>query len=62
MSGILDGKVAIVTGAGQPRPARSLHRGWVWTASVLAAQLPGAFGPSLTPLERSADVFSWDSI
>ena len=28
----------------------------------LAEQLKGAFGPSLTPLERSGDVFSWDPI
>ncbi|MGX0978414.1 NAD(P)-dependent dehydrogenase (short-subunit alcohol dehydrogenase family) [Roseovarius sp. MBR-51] len=46
----------------QPRPVRSLHRGEGWTASALAEQLPGAFGPSLTPLERSADVFSWDPV
>lgn len=46
----------------QPRPVRVLHRGDGWTAEALAAQLPGAFGPSLVPLERSADVFSWDPV
>jgi NAD(P)-dependent dehydrogenase (short-subunit alcohol dehydrogenase family) len=46
----------------QPRPVRSLHRGGGWTPEALAEQLPGAFGPSLTPLERSADVFSWDPV
>lgn len=46
----------------QPRPVRSLHRGEGWSAEALAEQLPGAFGPSLTPLERSADVFSWDPV
>ncbi|KRE04395.1 3-hydroxyacyl-CoA dehydrogenase [Bosea sp. Root381] len=46
----------------QPRPVRGLHRGEGWTPEALAAQLPGAFGPSLTPLERSADVFSWDPV
>lgn len=46
----------------QPRPVRSLHRGDGWTPEALAEQLPGAFGPSLTPLERSADVFSWDPV
>jgi NAD(P)-dependent dehydrogenase (short-subunit alcohol dehydrogenase family) len=46
----------------QPRPVRSLHRGEGWTPETLAEQLPGAFGPSLTPLERSADVFSWDPV
>jgi len=46
----------------QPRPIRGLHRGDGWTPEALAEQLPGAFGPSLTPLERSADVFSWDPV
>lgn len=46
----------------QPRPVRVLHRSDGWTASALADQLPGAFGASLTPLERSADVFSWDPV
>ncbi len=46
----------------QPRPVRSLHRGEGWTPEALAEQLPHAFGPSLTPLERSADVFSWDPV
>lgn len=46
----------------QPRPIRSLHRGDGWTPEALAEQLPGAFGPSLVPLERSADVFSWDPV
>ena len=46
----------------QSRPVRALHRGEGWTPEAIAAQLPGAFGPSLTPLERSADVFSWDPV
>jgi len=46
----------------QPRPIRSIHRDGGWTPESLAAQLPGAFGPSFTPLERSADVFSWDPV
>ncbi len=46
----------------QPRPIRSLHRSEGWTAAALAAQLPGAFASSFTPLERSADVFSWDPV
>ncbi len=46
----------------QPRPVRALHRGEGWTPEALAEQLPGAFGPSLTPLERSAEVFSWDPV
>jgi NAD(P)-dependent dehydrogenase (short-subunit alcohol dehydrogenase family) len=46
----------------QPRPVRSMHRGEGWTPEALDQQLKGAFGPSLTPLERSGDVFSWDPI
>ncbi len=46
----------------QPRPIRSLHRSDGWTPQTLDAQLKGAFGPSLTPLERSGDVFSWDPV
>jgi NAD(P)-dependent dehydrogenase (short-subunit alcohol dehydrogenase family) len=46
----------------QSRPVRSLHHGGGWTPEALSEQLPGAFGPSLTPLERSADVFSWDPV
>src|SRR5262250_977979 len=46
----------------QPRPIRSIHRSDGWTAAKLDEQLKGAFGPSLTPLERSGDVFSWDPV
>jgi hypothetical protein len=43
-------------------PIRAIHRSDGWTPEKLDAQLKGAFGPSCTPLERSADVFAWDSI
>jgi NAD(P)-dependent dehydrogenase (short-subunit alcohol dehydrogenase family) len=46
----------------QPRPIRSIHRSDGWTPAKLDEQLKGAFGPSLTPLDRSGDVFSWDPI
>jgi len=46
----------------QPRPIRTLHRSDGWTPERLDQQLKGAFGPSLTPLDRSGDVFSWDPI
>jgi len=46
----------------QPRPIRALHRSDGWTPQRIAEQLKGAFGPSLTPLERSGDVFSWDPV
>jgi NAD(P)-dependent dehydrogenase (short-subunit alcohol dehydrogenase family) len=44
----------------QPRPISTLHRPEGWTPDAIDAQLKGAFGPSLTPLERSGDVFTWD--
>ncbi len=46
----------------QTRPIRSIHRSEGWTPAGLDAQLKGAFGPSFTPLDRSADVFAWDPI
>jgi NAD(P)-dependent dehydrogenase (short-subunit alcohol dehydrogenase family) len=46
----------------QPRPIRTIHRSDGWTPAKLDEQLKGAFGPSLTPLERSGDVFSWDPV
>lgn len=46
----------------QPRPIRTLHRGDGWTPEALAAQLPNAWKSSLTPLERTRNVFPWDAI
>jgi NAD(P)-dependent dehydrogenase (short-subunit alcohol dehydrogenase family) len=46
----------------QTRPIRSLHRSDGWTPERIAAQLKGAFAESFTPLDRSADVFSWDPV
>jgi NAD(P)-dependent dehydrogenase (short-subunit alcohol dehydrogenase family) len=46
----------------QPRPIRALHRSDGWTPQTIDQQLKGAFGPSLTPLDRSGDVFSWDPV
>ncbi len=46
----------------QPRPIRVIHRSDGWTPEKIAEQLKGVFGPSLTPLERSGGVFSWDPI
>lgn len=46
----------------QPRPVRTLHRSDGWTPERLDQQLKGAFASSLTPLERSSDVFSWDPV
>jgi len=46
----------------QPRPIRTLHRGDGWTPEALAAQLPGAWKSSMTPLERGRNVFPWEAI
>src|SRR5687767_941647 len=46
----------------QNRPIRVLHRSDGWTPEKLDAQLKGAFKQSLTPLERSGDVFTWDPV
>jgi short-subunit dehydrogenase len=44
----------------QPRPVGTLHRPEGWTPKAIDEQFAGAFGLSLTPLERSGDVFNWD--
>ncbi len=46
----------------QNRPIRTLHRSDGWTPEKIAEQIKGAFAASLTPLERSGDVFSWDPL
>ena len=44
----------------QPRPVATLHRAEGWTPEAIGRDIKGAFGSSLTPLERSGDVFTWD--
>ena len=46
----------------QPRPVRSVHRQEGWTARSLAEHGIPALKASFVPVERSADVFSWDPI
>jgi NAD(P)-dependent dehydrogenase (short-subunit alcohol dehydrogenase family) len=46
----------------QPRPVKTIHRAEGWTPETLAAELKTAFASSLTPLERSEDVFNWDPL
>jgi hypothetical protein len=45
-----------------PRPVRSMHREDGWTVESIANDLIPAFEPSLSPLEVSGQVFSWDPI
>ena len=46
----------------QSRPLRSVHRGEGWTPETCAEHLYPALKSGFYPLERTADVFSWDSI
>ncbi len=46
----------------QPRPVRTMHRSAGWTAEALAETLLPAWRSSLTPLERTRDVYSWDAV
>jgi NAD(P)-dependent dehydrogenase (short-subunit alcohol dehydrogenase family) len=46
----------------QPRPVRSIHHAEGWTPERLAETLPGTLGHHLTPLETSAQYFSYDPL
>ena len=46
----------------QPRPIKTIHQAEGWTPEQIAGELKTAFASSLTPLERSEDVFNWDPI
>ncbi|MDO4592493.1 MAG: SDR family oxidoreductase [Comamonadaceae bacterium] len=46
----------------QPRPVRSVHRSEGWTPEFIAEHGMPALKASFVPMDRSADVFSWDPI
>ena len=46
----------------QPRPERSVHRSEGWTAETVASHAMPSLKAGFYPLDRSADVFSWDPI
>lgn len=46
----------------QNRPLRSLHHATGWTPELIAEKAMPAFEKNFYPLERSADVFSWDPV
>lgn len=46
----------------QSRPVRSIHRAEGWTCESLAEHGMPALKTSFYPLDRSADIFSWDPI
>ena len=47
---------------GQSRPIRSVHRDEGWTPETVASHAIPAMKASFYPLDRSADVFSWDPV
>jgi NAD(P)-dependent dehydrogenase (short-subunit alcohol dehydrogenase family) len=46
----------------QSRPLRSVHRGEGWTPESIAEHGMAGLRASFLPLDRSADVFSWDPV
>ncbi|HSW08948.1 SDR family NAD(P)-dependent oxidoreductase [Aquabacterium sp.] len=46
----------------QPRPLRSVQRGEGWTPQQIAEHAMPALKASFVPMDRSADVFSWDPV
>ena len=46
----------------QSRPIKSIHSDKGWTPQEIAQRAYPAFKASMTPNERSGDVFSWDPI
>lgn len=47
---------------GQSRPIKSVHRGEGWTPETIAEHGAPALRASMVPMDRSADVFSWDPV
>jgi NAD(P)-dependent dehydrogenase (short-subunit alcohol dehydrogenase family) len=45
-----------------PRPVRSVQRSEGWTPATISEHAIPALKPNFAPLDRSADVFSWDPI
>jgi NAD(P)-dependent dehydrogenase (short-subunit alcohol dehydrogenase family) len=46
----------------QPRPIRSIHSGDGWTPQSIAEHAIPALKTAFYPLDRSADIFSWDPV
>ena len=47
---------------GQSRPIRSVQRSDGWTCATIANHAIPALKSSFYPLDRSADIFSWDPV
>jgi NAD(P)-dependent dehydrogenase (short-subunit alcohol dehydrogenase family) len=46
----------------QIRPLRSVHRAEGWTPETIAEHAIPSLAPGFYPLDRSADIFSWDPV
>ncbi|MEY2928339.1 MAG: hypothetical protein RL367_2816 [Pseudomonadota bacterium] len=46
----------------QPRPIRAAHTSDGWTPEAVAARVFDQFANDFYPLDRSADIFSWDPV
>ena len=46
----------------QPRPIRTAHTAEGWTPETVGERVFDQFANDFTPLQRSADVFSWDPV
>jgi NAD(P)-dependent dehydrogenase (short-subunit alcohol dehydrogenase family) len=46
----------------QPRPIRTAHTADGWTAETVADRVFDQFAPDFYPLQRSAELFSWDPV
>jgi NAD(P)-dependent dehydrogenase (short-subunit alcohol dehydrogenase family) len=46
----------------QSRPIRSIHRSEGWTPETISEHAIPALRASLVPLDKTADVFSWDPV
>ena len=46
----------------QPRPIRAAHTAEGWTAETIAERVFDQFANDFYPLQRSADVFTWDPV
>ena len=47
---------------GQSRPMRGMQRSEGWTPETIASHMLPAMRPMFYPLDRSADIFSWDPV
>lgn len=59
MVGMVEGKVFLMN---QPHPLHSVHHSEGWTLQNIAEHGIPALKASFVPVDRSADVFSWNPV